>query len=138
MKKTLDEHIAKRLNKCRHFNGVQHRACLAGVVYKDVEGFPCFFGKGRDTCASRERWTEEEARAQEEETQRQIKLFIERMSVVRPAIVKHIGRRKKQFVKDKLECPICKTGTVAYTYAGHYNGHIHAACSTEDCVSWME
>lgn len=37
-----------------------------------------------------------------------------------------------------IPCPICKTGTVHYGYAGGYNGHIHANCTTEECTQWME
>ena len=37
----------------------------------------------------------------------------------------------------KMECPVCKTGTLKYSRAG-YNGHVHARCSTDGCVAWME
>lgn len=36
----------------------------------------------------------------------------------------------------KMKCPLC-AGELRYSRAG-YNGHIHAACSTEGCVRWME
>ena len=36
-----------------------------------------------------------------------------------------------------MECPICKTGNLRYSRS-NFNGHVHAACSTEGCVSWME
>lgn len=36
-----------------------------------------------------------------------------------------------------MECPVCKKGKLRYSRAG-YNGHVHAACSTETCVRWME
>lgn len=34
-------------------------------------------------------------------------------------------------------CPICTTGSLRYSRAG-YNGHVHARCSTDGCVAWME
>lgn len=37
----------------------------------------------------------------------------------------------------EMECPVCKTGKLRYSRAA-YNGHVHAACSTETCVRWME
>lgn len=36
-----------------------------------------------------------------------------------------------------MNCPICKTGQLHYRRAG-YNGHIHARCTNDACVSWME
>lgn len=37
----------------------------------------------------------------------------------------------------EMPCPICKTGTLRYSRSS-YNGHIHAACTKDDCVGWME
>lgn len=37
----------------------------------------------------------------------------------------------------KMLCPICNKGELYYSRAS-YNGHVHARCSTENCVSWME
>ncbi len=39
--------------------------------------------------------------------------------------------------KGSIPCPICKTGRLAYQVAS-LNGHMHAACTTKGCVSWME
>jgi hypothetical protein len=39
--------------------------------------------------------------------------------------------------KGSMSCPVCKTGTLRYSRAA-YNGHVHAGCSTEGCVRWME
>jgi hypothetical protein len=36
-----------------------------------------------------------------------------------------------------MPCPVCKTGTLRYSRSS-YNGHVHAACTTESCVRWME
>lgn len=36
-----------------------------------------------------------------------------------------------------IPCPVCKTGTLRYSRAA-YNGHVHAGCSTQGCVQWME
>lgn len=37
----------------------------------------------------------------------------------------------------ELPCPVCNAGTLRYSRAS-YNGHVHASCSTTDCVRWME
>ena len=37
----------------------------------------------------------------------------------------------------EMDCPICKTGKLRYSRAA-YNGHVHAKCSTNGCVAWME
>ena len=37
----------------------------------------------------------------------------------------------------EIPCPICKAGTLRYSRSA-YNGHVHASCSTEGCVRWME
>jgi hypothetical protein len=37
----------------------------------------------------------------------------------------------------KMPCPICKTGELSYSRST-YNGHVHARCSTDSCVTWME
>ena len=39
--------------------------------------------------------------------------------------------------QGEITCPVCKTGKLRYSRFG-YNGHVHARCSTKDCVAWME
>lgn len=46
-----------------------------------------------------------------------------------------LGRGNGGF--SALPCPSCKTGTIRYSVAGS-NGHMWAACSTNDCVRFME
>jgi hypothetical protein len=36
-----------------------------------------------------------------------------------------------------MKCPICRTGELKYSRST-YNGHVHAICSTDGCVAWME
>jgi hypothetical protein len=48
------------------------------------------------------------------------------------AVIQQDSRQQGQ-----LECPICKTGTLRFSKAPS-NGHIHAACSTEGCVRFMQ
>lgn len=147
-------------NTCKHFNGTYHNThCEAGVCYRDVtpepdrqDGIglrvPCRtesignnpsqlkeFAK-RGTCEKFQLPTAEEIAADEAEI---AKLF-ERTDVARRAIVKHLGgpwKRGMPGVGGDIKCPICADGLLRFSRAG-INGHIHASCTTEDCVRWME
>jgi hypothetical protein len=59
----------------------------------------------------------------------------------REAIVADCGgpwKRGDGGASGQIDCPVCEGAeTLQYSRAG-YNGHIHARCATEDCVSWME
>lgn len=37
----------------------------------------------------------------------------------------------------EMACPVCNTGILKYSRSS-YNGHVHARCTTEGCVAWME
>jgi hypothetical protein len=37
----------------------------------------------------------------------------------------------------EMPCPVCGNGKLRYSRAG-YNGHVHARCSNDGCVAWME
>lgn len=54
--------------------------------------------------------------------------------IARKAIVAKEGN--KRLVRSDIPCPICKTGRLRYAIM--QNGHIHAACTTEECVRWSE
>lgn len=70
----------------------------------------------------------------------EIKEFLSKMKVARAAIMEKITElgQKKKNVTGQIPCPVCKVGTLSYSRAGRFNGHIHANCSTEGCVQWME
>jgi len=139
--KSLKEQI---MGKCRHFNGLMNKACEVGVKYDDVctpctdgvgKNIPCLF-KGDATCEKRQVVTEDEADAEIEEHKKRFA----RVGIARKAIVDHLGGPWKKGTAGaggKIPCPNCQTGTLAFSRAGS-NGHINAACSTTDCVSWME
>lgn len=52
---------------------------------------------------------------------------------VKKAILLNIEKTGKE--ASTITCPLCR-GQVSYTRA--YNGHVHAKCSSDDCVYWME
>lgn len=104
--------------------------------YGIMERLPCFKENGLATCAQLRFRTPEEIEADEQRWH----VALERMATARSAIVKAIkdAGKWKQSVRGVLACPVCGTGTLHYSYAGAYNGHIHGKCTTEDCVCWME
>lgn len=148
----LEEHKKqrqeRRLATCKHFNGIQHKACRAGVTYKDVEAeappltgrhLPCLpnmkSGVCEGECAKREFPTA--AEVEEREVAMMKSLDNTRMAIV--AISEKIGKWKKGMggCGGDMPCPVCKTGTLHYSRSG-YNGHLHGACTTVGCVRWMQ
>lgn len=136
---TYREQVA---TKCKHFKGIANNThCAAGVAYDDFkgQGIPCFERenlKCTAVCEKREFPTEEEI----DEMQRKSAEYTVKIGKARAAIVAAIGPdRKKQSMGGTIDCPVCEqTATLGFRYAGSYNGHIHASCSTEGCVRWME
>jgi len=155
----------KRAERCRHFNGVQHDKCEAGICYKSLQAgglmLPCLpwhNDKPAADCDKYATYTSEEVAEQEREIERSISGTI----TARKAIVAELERRhaagdktvvskphhdddfgetgcRSAYVAGvgAIPCPVCKTGTLKYSRAA-CNGHVHAACSTDGCVRWME
>ena len=141
---TLAEQIAGR---CKHFTGMMNKTCAAGVLYDDVKevpgvNIPCLLRHGGDAidCAKREFPTPTEVAEEVEQEVEQIEKVFRDIQAAREAIVEKIGPYKcgvTHGVSGKIPCPVCGTGTLNYSRAG-MNGHIHARCSTDGCVMWME
>lgn len=128
---TLAEQIA---DSCVHFTGIQNQTCKAGVAYSsfDRPGLPCLkdFCKGH-TCEHLHFPTAEEVAAQ---------VAFERTRMALDGVrqdMKAKGFRRGRGGQSELPCPVCTTGTLRYSVA-NCNGHIHAACTTQRCVSWMQ
>ena len=68
------------------------------------------------------------------ERERKIDERFNRIGKVRSAIAKTI--QSTGDTVGEIDCPYC-SGCVRYTQSS-YNGHIHARCSTDGCVAWME
>lgn len=137
--------MAKRTEFCKHYRAMSdHDTCEKGVSYDDFKGLtfaqrPCFErdGVAPPGCPLAEFPTAEERRAADEEM---AKRFAATMQA-REAIVKQLGgpwKRGMNGSAGRIDCPICGVKeSLRFTRSG-YNGHIHAACGTEGCVSWME
>lgn len=74
-------------------------------------------------------------------TEAEMNARLDNIGKAREAIVKACGGPWKKGAKGcsgAINCPVCsKPDALAFSRSG-YNGHIHARCSTEGCVSWME
>lgn len=134
---------------CKHYRAASdHADCEAGVRYDTFKGttggilaWPCF-RRGDNpqpcTCPLAVFPTAEEIAAEDAEFEARL----HRIGLAREAIVEHLGgpwTKKAPFGgSGTIDCPVCKSEkALSFTRAG-YNGHIHAACSTPDCVRWME
>jgi hypothetical protein len=137
---------------CKHYRAMSdHKTCAAGIAYDTLDGHgkpgffdkcPCFWkrGKGADqpcSCPSAAYPTDAEIAAEEAESC----ASMERIGKARQAIVAHLGgpwKRGTPGASGVIDCPACGgKQTLRFTRAG-YNGHIHAGCTTTDCVRWME
>jgi hypothetical protein len=138
--------VAKNMADCRHFNGIQHDCCNAGINYEELiehgkYRIPCLkmaVGLKRDPaiCGSFEAMTREEAEADADSS-------LDRQNKTMLAVsCAHEAAKKKGFGAGRggvgsITCPVCQTGTISYSVAS-VNGHMWGKCSTKGCVSWME
>lgn len=138
-------------DKCIHFNGIQNKACKAGVVYDDLDkenrveyraGLPCFHsdssiaqrlgGKPQCHCPHVQFPTEEEAQKEVDEMDREMEKFTVALTTVAPIRKAHKGKDWQGIV----ECPICN-GKLHVRHSG-YNNHVWVKCETVNCVAWIE
>lgn len=156
-----------RNDYCIHFNGIQNEKCEAGVNYQEVarplnddelsrfhayssaakDQFAiagripcCVHNTGNMICERFRLPTRAELEQYKAEQNAFIARFLERLIIVRPAIEADIEKKggQEKYTEGVIPCPICKSGQVHYHYAGHYNGHIGAECTTENCIVWQE
>lgn len=137
---------------CKHFNGIGislrkgdsgDKSCDAGVNYRQLVGnddagwsnrLPCYKKwscENTVACDKFEEPTPEEIAAYEAWVNKRI----ENTFAARTAIVEHT--KGKRGVSGEIDCIVCESGKLRFSIAS-CNGHIHAACTTKDCLSWME
>lgn len=130
----------KRTIYCKHFNGsTDEKPCALGIDIATLPRLnnypPCIWGsrheKACDGCDKREFPTEEEIA----EEKRRSEESVLKVLTARAAIVEESGG--KRGVTGRLDCPVCKRGSISYSVAAG-NGHIWACCNTPECVSWLE
>ncbi len=141
-------HEEKVMNTCIYFNGMLNKTCDAGVVYDDTDrgmqvvyraNMPCHkICKYRtvpwsaDHCPKAEFPDIAKAEAKVAEMDEVVARMEKALEAVAPLRRKYKG----QDYNGVIDCPIC-AGKLHFRHA-KYNGHIHARCETENCVSWME
>ncbi len=137
-----EQFIKSAMDSCRHFNGVQHKICEAGIGYEHAgnEAMPCIprFINGRPTWSCEKFEIMSVADAEKEADERidcMNRTTKARIAAKDDAASKGLGKGKGG--REVIECPCCDGGKLRYWVAG-YNGHMHAACTTQGCVSWME
>lgn len=132
---------------CEHYRGLANSdACDAGVKYTDVtdktttpHSLPCIsdWNKSGVVCEKCVYPTPEQIAEREAE----VKKRMEGIGMARKAIVENLGgpwKRGMGGAAGRITCPVCQShASLMFSRAG-YNGHIHARCSTENCVAWME
>ena len=70
------------------------------------------------------------------EDERKFALFLNAVHAAK-ADAKSKGLGRGSAGVGSITCPACKTGTLRYSVAA-INGHMHGACTTENCARWME
>jgi len=130
---------------CNHYRAMSdHDTCEKGVVYATFDGLtydqrPCFERNGvaPPGCPHAVFPTAEE-RAERE---REFMARMEKIGKARQAIVDSLGGPWKKGTAGAagvIDCPACGgKESLRFSRAG-CNGHIHASCTTEGCVRWME
>lgn len=129
---------------CKHYDGraiLFGKTCRAGinprVSFCDGKSFgmikriPCLkTNTDAPRCHLAEFPTREEVAAADAAFEEQVNDFLQHMPVARAAMIatKSDG--------GCIDCPKCGKG-LRWTKA-RCNGHIHAKCDTEGCLSWME
>lgn len=154
MKTLIEQHQQWCIHYERKPGMPDREACKKGIVYDDLTRvaelgrtgcmlrLPCIRShqdekerKGQPFCECPHMQfpTMEESIAHESE----VNAHMEKMAVAFEVVGKWRVKPKPQADRrDVLECPICK-GRL-HVRQSSYNGHVHAKCETQGCVSWME
>lgn len=133
----MNELEAKRaMATCQHFNGVMNPTCSAGLAYPKGQALPCIapFSPNltQPRCPKYLATTLEQVEKQEAEYEKASK----NVTLAREAIIKATGGKRR--VSGNMPCPVCNLQTGDLRYHVAYNGHVHACCTTDGCVRWME
>src|ERR1700682_5822130 len=111
--------------------------CEAGVDYRQWHGMakPCFLtDKGESKpdappCEHIRRPTMDEIVEHNKWANDRFAQTVVAMNAVAPFRKTHRGKR------HMIDCPVCGTGNLPFSIAAS-NGHCHASCTTQGCVSW--
>jgi hypothetical protein len=84
-----EDQVSREMQRCRHFNGIQHKCCEAGVNYmsvRDTSGkglakFPCLTlkdGHATTTCSKRDLPSRQDAEAIVDQREASIAAFLKK------------------------------------------------------------
>ena len=148
----LEQLTEQKMNRCIHFNGSQNETCSAGVNYEEAfdgkrpgifHRMPCHknstfvkpeFGPVV-SCVKSEFLNQEDAELKAIESEKCFQNSCTAMLTAK-ADAKRLNLGQGNGGRGEVTCPICQ-GTLRYSVAS-VNGHMHGACGTSGCVSWME
>lgn len=134
----------KKSGTCKHFNGIQHDACRAGLNIRELTGgedfgwairIPCIKEKTSDVVCDQYAEPSPEEIAEEEE-EAIYKKLIEEIRLTSPIIAEVKKYHRNENWSGTRECPVCK-GTLRVSISA-CNTHVHGACETKGCLWWME
>jgi hypothetical protein len=126
---------------CKHFRGIQHQVCDAGVDMREITGgatvgwvkrMPCHSANGLVECASYSEPTADEIAAEEAEWD----MAWANMKKAQPLIRRLRAQYRKTGGQGVEVCPVC-AGSLHWSVSS-YNGHMHGKCETQGCLNWME
>jgi hypothetical protein len=144
--KDREETIAFEMNYCQHYTrgkgadmvckaGMDRKATQIVPTDKGIKWGPCIGGHTlKDVHQHCPHWIRRTREMGEKRADAHARA-INQLMIAQPFISK--WRDKEPFGKaETVECPVCK-GKLHLSQAA-YNGHVHAHCETQGCVSFME
>jgi hypothetical protein len=143
-----EESIKANMGRCIHFRGIQHKLCKADVNLRELIGgpdlgwarrIPCLVMDSVEctvSCDKRVFPTREQAEAEEIEHEREAKEMLKAFDIAHEH-ASSLGLGLGKGGRGSLPCPKGCGGMLQYSVAS-VNGHMHARCTTKDCLSWME
>lgn len=131
-----------------HFAGMMAKTCDAGVNLDELAGttdgrlarLPCSGGFPRKEgvavveCPHKRLPTSEEI----DEDEAWVEKRVEMMKKSTAFFAKVRAMHKGESASGLNDCPVCGQPKALRWKISGYNGHIHAACKTEDCISFIE
>ena len=125
---------------CKNYRGMhQIKQCKAGVVFTTLEHYgtkefrdscPCFSSSGTGSCEFKTYPTAEEMA----EDDRRLDELVAREVIIEECGEWVRGRSSEGYI----DCPVCGgIEKLRYVRSGSH-GEIHARCSSDGCVSWMD
>lgn len=146
--------------RCKHFNGIQNKACAQGVRYEQFwPGMPCiqwieesargdtYLGPGEEPVARKpvpKAQPTDRCRFYAEPTDEEVQRYRQELEASMDGAEKAMEFAANWRVTPKPDhdrhevviCPCCNCRLNLSQSA--YNGHVHGRCETDGCVSWME